>query len=368
VYLVVVHSVGKAVQSDPRRHFREVPPHLLLGLVRDMKSVPPLARWDSFWFYGIAQNGYSGEWEGKRSAPAFLPVYPLLMAAMGTAVGIDYIDAGLLVSGAATWASCLLLMAYVADQGGSPRSARNALLALLSFPTAFILASVYAEALFLAFSLGTFILARRGQNAAAAATAFCAGLTRNHGLALVAAMLAAAWQKRRTGEYSWRAYVPGLGGIASYVLLATYHWSLSGDPLRFLNAKRLRLGNSLVPPWTTLLNEINRLDSALQQGGLGSLYVILEFALFYAALGACGLFIMRKSWPEAVFTGSVLAMSLLSGSLWGLPRFFLLVFPVFAMVGASRSAAVWRPLYYLIGALLQGCLLVNYVDFLPPAP
>ncbi|MGH7135987.1 MAG: hypothetical protein ACREHD_09620, partial [Pirellulales bacterium] len=77
---------------------------------------------------------------------------------------------------------------------------------------------------------------------------------------------------------------------------------------------------------------------------------------------------IRGDVPEAVYLLFGLAVSLVSGSFWGLPRFTLALFPVFIVVaGLRRHRIAWYT--YLSAALaLQACLLVNYVNFGAPAP
>lgn len=366
-YVTVATLVANAAakwQGTPR-----VSPHLLHGFIRTIDEAPPLARWDSIWFYGIAAEGYSGTGADSRHTPGFLPLYPLLMRGLAAVSGCDYFTAGLCVSRLALLAALYLLTLYVSDC--EPDGAKNpsaAQLALLAFPTAFILVSVYSEALFVSLALATFVLARRDCSLWAATAAFAAALTRPHGIALVPALTALAWAKWRGGQRSGWLCAPPLGAAAAYAALAFYFWHTFGDPLRYLTAKREGWGARLSTPWATLDHAIGQLQESIEHPELGTLLRGLELPCFYLLIFAIGVLWIRGSVPEAVYVLFGLGVSLGSGSLWGLPRFTLVLFPVFAVVaGLHRRRIAWYSYLAAAGAV-QACLLVNYVNFGAPAP
>src|SRR6266545_3317631 len=64
-------------------------------------------RWDTVWYGQIAEEGYSYS-PTEKSAVAFFPFYPLLMAALKPLVG-DTVLAGLLISNVAFLLALILL-------------------------------------------------------------------------------------------------------------------------------------------------------------------------------------------------------------------------------------------------------------------
>jgi hypothetical protein len=364
----VVEAIAHATLRDAAHPLNANATGLLHGFVDNLDGAPPLARWDSIWFYGIAAEGYSGTGPQSPSTPGFLPLYPLLMRGVAAVLQTDYFRAGLWVSRLALLAALLLLRVYMQQRAVEEEDERAARLALLCFPTAFVLVSVYTEALFVSLALASFVLARRDQCLAAAVTACLAGLTRIHGLALVPAFAVWGWHRWRGGRRSFAVWLPMIGAAAAYVALGAYFWAKFDDPLRYLHAKQGHWNMRLAAPWGTIDQAIAQTERALAEGNLGSLGTCLELPCLYLIVLAIGLLCVERAWPEAVYTIVCLSLSLVSGSLWGLPRFTLVFFPVFAVLSRlPRWPAVWHG-YLLVGALVQGALLINFVTFSRPAP
>ncbi|MGH7138298.1 MAG: hypothetical protein ACREHD_21320, partial [Pirellulales bacterium] len=240
-----------------------ISPHLLHEFIAAIDEAPPLARWDSIWFYGIAQEGYSGSGADSRFTPGFLPVYPIMMRWMASLFGTDYFTAGLWISRLALLALLYLLPPAAKDCGMRDADPSAAQFALLAFPTGFILVSVYSEALFTSLALAAFVLARRERWVCAAAAAFCAAVTRPQGVALVPALAALAWREWRGGKRTASVFAPPLGAATGYAALACYFWWNFGDPLRYLTAKREGWGSRLSLPWETLGNAVTQLQQAI---------------------------------------------------------------------------------------------------------
>jgi hypothetical protein len=337
---------------------------LLHGFLPDLSGAPPLARWDSIWYYGIANEGYSS----NPHSPGFLPLYPFLMWLASRGLAVDPFTAGLWISRIATLVALLLLAEYSRTQGPEGTPTLPPVLALLAFPSAFILVSVYSESLFLATSLAAFVFARGERPWSAAAAAFAAGLTRIHGLALLPALVLLGFSQWRTGKRPLAALAPGLGVGAAYLGLTAYFALKFGDPLVYFVAKRDGFSTPFKLPWETLPRSLDRLNGAWARDGLEALYVGLEFPCLWllaiCIVHHCG----YRRWPEALFVAGGAIMSLFTGSLWGLPRFVLSFFPVFPVLALLHERKVIWWLYLLFGVLLQIANLVQYVKFGLPAP
>ena len=104
---------------------------------------PPLARWDSFWYYNIARYGYAGDFEESQYSGGFLPLYPWAMRVVHRLTGMELFTAGLWISRLSLLAALLLLGTYARQLpvGGSPQ---HVAAAYLAFPSAFILVSASA--------------------------------------------------------------------------------------------------------------------------------------------------------------------------------------------------------------------------------
>ncbi len=187
------------------------------------------ARWDSFWFLGIAENSYALP---SHADTAFYPLYPALIAGLGRALADHYVLAGLLIS-LATSLGAFFLLHHLAEQRLGSEGARRAVLYLAVFPMTLFLIAVYNESLFLLLALATFVLAERGRWLPAWTAAGLAILTRIAGVALLPPLLLMAWRapnRRRA-----------LAGIAvPVVLFAAYPAYLStktGNAWSFISAE-----------------------------------------------------------------------------------------------------------------------------------
>jgi hypothetical protein len=151
-----------------------------------------LARWDTFFYYTIATDGYS--WNPDvflHYNVVFFPLYPMVMRAGGAALGGHPLVAGVAVSLAAFTAAMALLYRLALLDIGDDYAWRVVLL-MSTFPYALYFSAVYTESLFLLLSIGAFYAMRRGRLGWVAVCGLAAGATRPNGfwLALPLACLA----------------------------------------------------------------------------------------------------------------------------------------------------------------------------------
>ncbi|HEX7375754.1 MAG TPA: hypothetical protein VF278_01515, partial [Pirellulales bacterium] len=284
-YVMVVEFIAGAAARDPSLPVSDDTRALIAG-------APALARWDSFYFRGVAERGYADTGPGSRQAVAFLPLYPLAMRCVGDVFGIDYFIAGLWVSRLSLLAVLLLLAHYASDDGhrnatecvpyrllpihgasGADAADRVAPpAALLAFPAAFLLVAVYSDSLFLALVLATFAAARRGWFWRAAAAAFLASLTRVQGLALAPALALLAWPQWRDRRASLAAFVPAASTLAAYGLLIGLCAVEFGEPLRHFHVRRESWAQRPTAPWNTLSRAVDAAADALGRCDLAALY------------------------------------------------------------------------------------------------
>jgi hypothetical protein len=315
-----------------------------LGAVTDV-----WARWDSVFFLRIAEHGYDGL---TRSATAFFPLYPATVGVLGRVLFGHYVLAGILVSLAAGLGAFVLL-----DRLAEPRlgaeGARRAVLYLAIFPMALFLQAVYSESLYLLFCLAAFLLAERGRFLPAGVAAGLALLTRPVGIALLPALALLAWRSRDArGALSRLAVAPAL--FAVYPLLL---WRQRGDPWEFLDAQGIWTRHlSPAGPFGGIWDGLRAGWAGVQQLASGS----HEHAYWPAAdgtdplrvaainlecLAALALFTVlavvawrRFGAPYGLFSVVSLAIPLSYPSerwpLLSLPRFGLVVFPLFMALAA----------------------------------
>jgi hypothetical protein len=307
------------------------------------------ARWDSVFFLRIAEHGYDGL---TRSATAFFPLYPATVGVLGRMFFGHYVLAGILVSLAAGLGAFVLL-----DRLAEPRlgaeGARRAVLYLAIFPMALFLQAVYSESLYLLFCLAAFLLAERGRFLPAGVAAGLALLTRPVGIALLPALALLAWRSRNArGALSRLAVAPAFFAVYPFLL-----WRQRGDPWEFLDAQGIWTRHlSAAGPFGGIWDGLRAGWAGTQQLASGS----HEHAYWPAAYGAdplrvaainleclaaLALFTVlavvawrRFGAPYGLFSVLSLAIPLSYPSerwpLLSLPRFGLVVFPLFMALAA----------------------------------
>lgn len=146
-------------------------------------------QWDTNWYLGIVEDGY------RPGSAAFFPLYPALVYVFGAAIGSNVV-AGVLLSLAAAAVGAWALVEIARPIVGET-VAWDSMLLLALYPTAFVFTSVYSEGLFLAMATTSFLAAQRGRPWLAGLLAALAVATRLAGLALIPALVALLWPRRR---------------------------------------------------------------------------------------------------------------------------------------------------------------------------
>ncbi len=145
----------------------------------------PAARWDASWYLVIAHYGYRPDL-GSFTAPrtAFFPLYPLGLRGLSD-LGLAPVLAGVLLSLVALAAALYGIHRLAILELGSREVARLAVLLMAFAPMAFFLSAVYSESLYLALSVGLFWCARQGRWAWVGVLGALAGATRSAGIVLL---------------------------------------------------------------------------------------------------------------------------------------------------------------------------------------
>ena len=191
------------------------------------------ARYDSGWYYTIAQEGYRYV-PGEPSNLAFFPLYPLCMRALGGMFGGEqhhYYLAGMLVSHAAFLAALIVLF-YLARLDLDEKAAQRAVLYIAVFPFSLFYARVYPESLFLLLSVSAFLLFRTRRWELGGLAGGLAALTRVNGILSIVALSCIAVQNRITTVRDGMRAAVGLGGVAAGLgVYCAFAYVISGSPL-----------------------------------------------------------------------------------------------------------------------------------------
>jgi hypothetical protein len=208
-------------------------------------------RFDTTWFYRIAEHGYlhrapTGPTDYGGLRIAFFPGLPLVERAVHGVVGGSPVRTTVLVGAVGLVVSCIGLGALVArdfDVGVAWRSV--ALMAF--FPGAYVFSMAYSEALAIPLTIGTLWALRRRWFLVAGLAAALAGTMRLDSLILVAVCAVAAGRQLRedrgpTGLVVQALVAPVLAatGVLGYLI---YLKSTTGGFFTFATAEKLGWGD-----------------------------------------------------------------------------------------------------------------------------
>ncbi|MFD7478469.1 hypothetical protein ACFV8Z_41830 [Streptomyces sp. NPDC059837] len=182
--------------------------------------------WDSLWYLGIAAHGYARTLYFRptvvHSDLAFFPLYPGLIRAVTTLTPLSGGAAGLLVAWtAAAVAACGIYAIGARLHGRAVATALVLLWGLL--PHSIVLSLAYTEPVLTAFAAWSLYAVLTERWLWAGALAALAGVSRPNGLAVAAAVLAAAaceiWRRRgRVTHRLWTGAALAPVGWGGYVL------------------------------------------------------------------------------------------------------------------------------------------------------
>ena len=329
--------------------------HLVTTISGDLHPLVNMwSRWDTGWYLEIAKSGYSYR-PGYPSSVAFFPLYPLLIRAVHTILHLPSTDYWFLVSGIVTSNICLiaaLIYFYkILTIDFSKNVASRANLYLLIFPTSFFLSSVYAESLFLALVLSAFFYARTNRWIVACILAALAALCRSQVIVIGVPLLVEYLQQRNFNvrQIKWNvlafAFIPAaLIGFVFYLYVKFGSWSLIFDVQQ-------AWGRRLMWPWHTLSWV---LAHAPALGANHHEWIDLGFLTLLLVAAVVGLYLLRPCYSLYLWF-SVLFLSSW-GMLGSVPRFDVVVFPLFIVMAILGTRSYAFHVAYVIMASMMAAL------------
>jgi hypothetical protein len=354
----------------------------------------PAARWDAAWYLTIAHYGYLPELGPFTAArAAFFPLYPLLVWTVSLA-GVAGALAGVLVSLLALlfalYALHRLTTLELAAGGVLPALAGGArrvvgdrevarlALALTAFgPMAFFLSADYSESLYLALSIGLFLMARRGRWMWVGVLGGLAAATRSTGVLLLLPAAALYLYGPRTDrqpdrapararmapryrlgvDLLWLALIPA--GLAAFI---GWYWLAGGEPLAPFHSQAL-WGRQFAGPFVAIWDALRAAFEGLRQvlsGQSNHLYFPLEgkspfieaghnvMLLAFLLLAVPSVIGVSRRLPAAygVYVVAALALPLsypvATQPLMSIPRFLLVLFPTNMWLAGYLATRRWQ--------------------------
>lgn len=325
----------------------------------ETKSISNLAvswsNFDGLHYLDIAQYGYGYQHKTDMDY-VFFPVYPWLIKTFSLFGG--YLTSGLLVSHVA-FIIALYYLYKLAKLDFSAKIARSTIFVLLIFPTAFFFGSVYTESVFLLLIVLSFYFARKDQFFLACAAAMIASATRVTGIFLWPALLYEFWLrygqdiKKTLNPLAVWLILPPLG-LLSFL---RYQFLQTGDPLFFINAQnnyagrnvdKLVLLHQVFFRYFKMLIFIDHFDPLF-------FTVLIEF-LSAVLLVFVLIFSLKKiRFSYWFFVLCSFLLPTLTGTFMSMPRFSLVLFPVFIYLASFLEGhhPYFKYFYYFICTILS---------------
>ena len=302
-------------------------------------------RWDSYWYLDIAKNGYYLRGEKDISNVVFFPLYPLLVRLAGLGTGADLVLAGWMLS-SLFLVLALVMLTRLSQEFHPDIDPTLPAAFLLVYPAAFFLNAVYTESLFLFLSLATVFWALRRNFMIASVWAALASATRVAGVFLFVLLFiefvqANGWRALLTRRVCPLALAP-LGALAFFF----YHWIAFGDFFLYLKVQSF-FGRNF---------EMQASDYLVRNNpDLANTVLDLSYTAVAILLGVIALRRFRLSY--GVYMLVSLATALSSGSVLGIARYSMVLFPIYFIAAGIRSR-VGR------GAWLFGSTLLLALDII----
>lgn len=328
------------------------------------------ARWDSFWYLDIAQNGYHLEYNpwGLYNV-VFFPLYPFLIKLITFLTAGNFILAGWILSNAflllALFYFFKLVKEFHPPSSAKPSEGRDEarlqraeinlcspIIFLLIFPTAFFLNAIYTESLFLFLSLATFYYGLKKKFIYAGVFGLFASLTRVTGILL---FIPLSWEYFKNNGFKLKSLISQkilpiflipLGTFSFFL----YHYIKFGNFFLFFEVQK---------NWGRAFT--------LQRGHFDffSNPAIVNFILdvFFVVFALIMLFFVFKKLRTSygLYMLATIAVALSTGTFMSIGRYILVLFPIYILLALIKNQYLQQS-WAFISALLLALYTILFVN------
>ncbi len=336
--------------------------------------------WDSEYYVGIAVGGYDDPEAGSVRNPAtgllviknysFFPLYPYLMRVLALPLKVF----GLSPIGTATLAgSIIALLGTLAGMFAlwemtrdllDEESAWRTVFYMLVFPSAFFLAQIFTEGLFIGLAFSSLMFTKRKQWIWASLLGMLAAWTRAHGAAMALPLLMAwvmsiNWKSEIRSQLTWKWALQGL--FALLPLGAYYIWRTSPLGEGWAELQEFYFGRGLMTIESSIESWKNAYFYARYMSQEGLIYFSIEVAATLTAL-VSSIWLLRRDPIVALFSLAVVLLSALSGSAQSMARYMLIAPAMFIALGYWGKNKLFDKAWTIASILLLGMsvLLFSY--------
>src|SRR3989338_3984251 len=301
------------------------------------------ANFDGVHYLTISRYGYSAQF-----TQVFFPLYPLLLGLVNKILFfLPRLFSGLMVTNL-FFLSALFVFYRLMRMDFNVRQIRWMIVFLLFFPLSLYFGSLYTESLFLLLLLSAFYFARRRHWLAASVVAALAGSTRLVGIFLLPALLWEWYLQSNNKKVSLLlsvtrspvTYVVPLGLLVYMVYLQINF----GDPLYFWHAQPVfgaeRSGSSIVLLPQVLWRYL-KIFKTVPKNSLTFWIPFTELVSFFLAAVFLIIAHLKKiRFSYLLFSWPALIVPSLTGTLSSMPRYVLILFPIFPILGLIASSKI----------------------------
>lgn len=291
----------------------------------DLSSITLLdfANWDGRHFLEIAGKGYS-----NKVQYAFFPLYPLLINLFANFLNTSFLFSGILINLTSVFGSIYMFLKLLHKY---KENLVKPTLYLLIFPTSFYLITAYSESLFLFLSLLTFFFAEKRNFFYAAFFAALTSLARITGVAVIVGLAVFIINSNIRLRKKISTLLLSMSGFILYCL---YLYVQTGNPFYFFISE-LTWGRSIEIPGANIRDAV--VYTAVN-GIRPESFTILSDLLFTIFGLGMGIRVVRFLKPPlAVYTIVALFIPLTTALLLSVPRFLLVVFPIFIVLSKINN-------------------------------
>lgn len=322
-----------------------------VGPGKDFNFWASWAQWDGGHFYNIAKFGYFGPNEY-----AFFPLFPLLIKLISFVFFGNLLLAGFLISNVAFLAFMYVFHALVRNRYDY-KTANNALITLVTFPTAYFTVAYYSESLFLLFIALTLFLSEKRKFLQAAVFVSLASLTRTLGIFLVIPQIISYLQDIKFNIRNINAKALSIPvALAGFGAYSTYLWQKFKDPLYFFTVQST-WHRSLTSPLSTIYSYLSQEITQKSFNDYLDIFLTITFLLI--------LVVGVKKIPFSWWLFALLAILIpaATGTLTSMPRYLLTALPVFILIGIYlKDSFLVKILIWSISLVLQVALAIMFVN------
>jgi len=299
----------------------------------------PWANFDGVHYLSIAENGY-GIYQ-----QAFFPLFPLMIKLLSFLVFRDYVLSGLFIVHLSFFIALYFFYKLV-KLDYSEEAAKWSIMFLIFFPTSFFFASIYTESFSLMFIMASFYFVRKSNFILGSLLGGVSSATRLVGIFLLPSIIIEFWQKykKKVSDRNKFLFLITVSIIlfssSGLVLYVFYLWRVYQDPLLFVHSLPAfgvgRSGGEIILLPQVIFRYL-KIFSTVPFFTHDVLIASLEISLFFIFLFILLLNVAKIRLSYLIFSLLAIMTPTFSGTLSSIPRYLLVVFPVFIILGSLKS-------------------------------